>query len=90
LIKQIHQRAHRGQASATEAKRRKNYSKIIKVKYILKHLIGSHGQKYRTDSLIGLEKVITNCFEQFLLTTKSGNYMAVTVVCSTHSGMRAY
>ena len=55
------------------AKRGKDYSKIIKVKYILKHLIGSHGKRWSTNSLIGLEKVITDWFEQFLLTTKSGN-----------------
>lgn len=56
-----------------EAKRRKDYRKIIKVKYILKHLIGSHGQRWSTDSLTGLEKVITDWFEQCLLTTKSEN-----------------
>lgn len=56
-----------------EATRGKDYTKIIKVKYILKHLIGSHGQRSSTDSLIGLEKVITDQFGWFLLTTKSGN-----------------
>lgn len=57
-IRQIWQRAHGGKEHVMEAKKGKDYSKIIKLKYILRHLMGLHGQSWSTDSLIGQEKII--------------------------------